>query len=37
MSRKRLTLNIGLKKTIVRQEKTKAIELKGASSKALDP
>jgi len=37
MSKKRLTPNIGLKKTIVRQEKAKAIGLKGVNNRALDP
>ena len=37
MSRKRLTPNTGLKKTIARQEKARAIGLKGASNRALDP
>ena len=37
MSRRKLTLSIGLRKTIVRWEKARAIGLKGASGRALDP
>ena len=37
MSRKKSTLNTGLKKIIVRQEKARAIGLKGTSNRALNP
>ena len=37
MFRRKLTLSTGLRKIIVRQEKAKAIGLKGANSKALNP
>ena len=37
MSRKKLILNTGLKKVIARQEKARAIGLKGASGRASDP
>jgi len=37
MFRKRLILSTSLRKIIVRREKARAIGLKGASSRALDP
>ena len=37
ISRRKLILSTSLRKTIVRWEKIRAIELKGASSRALDP
>jgi len=37
MSKKRLTLNTSLRKMTIRWEKAKAIGLKGASGRALDP
>ena len=37
MSKRKLILSTSLKKTIARQEKVKAIGLKGASGRALDP
>ena len=37
MSRKRSTPNTGLKKIIIKWEKARAIGLKGASNRALDP
>ena len=37
MSRKRLTLSTGLRRTIAKWEKARPIGLKGASGKALDP
>ncbi len=37
ISKRKLTLSTGLRKIIVRQEKARAIGLKGASSRALDP
>ena len=37
MSRKRLTLNTSLRQKTVSWEKVKAIGLKGANSRALDP
>ncbi len=37
MSKRKSTLNIGLRKIIVRREKARAIGLKGANSRTLDP
>ena len=37
ISKRRLILNTGLKRTIVNWEKVRAIGLKGASGRVLDP
>ena len=37
MSKRKSILSIGLRKTIARQEKVRAIGLKGASGRTLDP